>query len=52
MEHAMQKHKDNLKGITDEKSNASNVCRLFYLRWLSTTTKTKYGQTCTKTGYG
>jgi hypothetical protein len=52
MELATLKLKDNLKDITDEKLNASNVRRLCFLRWFKTTTKTKHRQTSTKTGNG
>jgi predicted DNA-binding ribbon-helix-helix protein len=52
MEHATLKLKDNLKDITDEKLNATNVCRLCFLRWVKTTTKTKHRQTSTQTGNG
>jgi hypothetical protein len=48
----MQKLKDNLKGITDEKLNASNVRRLCFLRWFKTTTKTKHRASSTKTRNG
>jgi predicted DNA-binding ribbon-helix-helix protein len=52
MEQGTLKLKDNLKDTIDEKSNASNVCRLCFLRWVKTTTKTKHRQTSTKTGNG